>query len=225
MTRYSQSRDKISTSFPITLFFSLGTLLLIYSVNQYLYLDQAGDGFLNLRNYHWSSSFTIDLALGLDGLAVLFLLLTAFIFPPCYLLCRSLATAANSYLFKLFLTLLFLMELLLLAVFQFLDLFLFYFCFEAVLIPMFLLIGQWGSRERRITAAYYFFLYTLITSMCIFVSVFYIFSTLGSTLYPLLADHPFSLNEEIYLALAFFITFATKIPMVPFQNWLPEAHL
>lgn len=109
------------------------------------------------------------------------------------------------------------MELLLLAVFQLLDLFFFYFCFEAVLIPMFMLIGQWGSRERRITAAYYFFLYTLITSMCIFVSVFYLFSTLGSTLYPLLADHPFSLTEETYLAIGFFITFATKIPMLPFH--------
>jgi proton-translocating NADH-quinone oxidoreductase chain M len=117
------------------------------------------------------------------------------------------------------------MELLLLAVFQLLDLFFFYFCFEAVLIPMFLMIGQWGSRERRITAAYYFFLYTLITSMCIFVSVFYLFSTLGSTLYPLLADHPFSITEETYLAIAFFITFATKIPMVPFHIWLPEAHV
>ena len=61
--------------------------------------------------------------------------------------------------------------------------------------------------------------------MCIFVSVFYLFSTLGSTLYPLLADHPFSLTEETYLALAFFITFATKIPMVPFHIWLPEAHV
>jgi NADH:ubiquinone oxidoreductase subunit 4 (subunit M) len=109
------------------------------------------------------------------------------------------------------------MELILLAVFQLLDLFFFYFCFEAVLIPMFMLIGQWGSRERRITAAYYFFLYTLVTSMCVFVSVFYLFSTVGSTLYPLLVDHPFSVTEETYLAVAFFITFATKIPMLPFH--------
>jgi proton-translocating NADH-quinone oxidoreductase chain M len=117
------------------------------------------------------------------------------------------------------------MELLLLAVFQLLDLFFFYFCFEAVLIPMFLLIGQWGSRERRITAAYYFFLYTLITSMCVFVSIFYLFSTLGTTLYPLLSDRPFSIMEETYLAAAFFITFGTKIPMFPFHIWLPEAHV
>ena len=225
MSLQPSQRENPSTSFPITLFFSIGTLLLFYTFNQYLYLDQAGDGFLNLHNYHWTGSFSTDWATGLDGLAVLFLLLTAFIFPPCYLLSRSIAAVANYYLFILFLLFLFLMEILLFAVFQLLDLFFFYFCFEAVLIPMFMLIGQWGSRERRITAAYYFFLYTLVTSMCIFVSVFYIFSTLGSTLYPLLADHPFSITEETYLAIAFFITFATKIPMVPFHIWLPEAHV
>ena len=213
----SHSAEKTSTVLPITLFFSLGTLLLFYIFNHYVYFDQSGDGFVALHNYHWTGSFSTDLATGLDGLTILFLLLTAFIFPPCYLLSRSIASVANYYLFLLFLVFLFLMELLLLAVFQLLDLFFFYFCFEAVLIPMFLLIGQWGSRERRITAAYYFFLYTLVTSMCIFVSIFYLFSTLGRTLYPLLADHPFSITEETYLAIAFFITFATKIPMIPFH--------
>jgi len=73
----STSTKKPDTSFPITLFFSLGTVLLFYTFNQYLYLDQAGEGFLKLHNYHWTGSFSTDLATGLDGLAVLFLLLTA----------------------------------------------------------------------------------------------------------------------------------------------------
>ena len=82
---------------------------------------------------------------------------------------------------------------------------------------MYMLIGKWGSRERRIKAAYYFFLYTLVTSMFVFVSIFYISSTLGSTLYPLLEISHFSFTEETYLASAFFITFATKVPMLPFH--------
>lgn len=61
--------------------------------------------------------------------------------------------------------------------------------------------------------------------MCIFVSIFYLFSALGGTLYPILTDHPLSVTEETYLAIAFFITFATKIPMLPFHIWLPEAHV
>lgn len=107
------------------------------------------------------------------------------------------------------------MEQLLLIIFQLIDLFYFYLSFEAILIPMFLLIGQFGSRERRIVAAYYFFLYTLVTSMLIFVSLYYINSTIGSTLYPLLNDQPFAVNAELFLCVAFFITFATKVPMIP----------
>ena len=109
------------------------------------------------------------------------------------------------------------LEFCLVWIFQLLDLFFFYYFFETVLIPMFLLMGRWGSRERRIRAAYYFFLYTLATSMAVLISLFYVNSCLGSTLYNLLSDHPFSFEEEKGLMLSFFLAFATKIPMMPFH--------
>lgn len=185
--------------------------------DQYLYYDQAGDGFVQIHHYSTPASFITDWATGIDGLSLLFLLLTSFIFPTCFILSRSIEATSGFKLFILFLSFVFIMEIILLVIFQLLDLFFFYFCFEAILIPMFMLIGQWGSRERRIKAAYYFFLYTLVTSMFILASIFYIYSTLGGTLYPILSDNPFSFEEETYLCIAFFITFATKIPMLPFH--------
>lgn len=218
--------NKITSSFQTTLFFfSLSTALLFFYINMYIHFDQASDGFSHIKIYHLAGIFNLDCALGIDGLSLLFLLLTAFIFPPCFLLSRSIEATSGFKLYFLFLCFVFSMELFLLLIFQLLDLFFFYFSFEAILIPMFMLIGQWGSRERRIKAAYYFFLYTLVTSMFILVSVFYLYSALGGTLYPVLSDHPFSFLEETYLCLAFFITFATKIPMLPVHIWLPEAHV
>jgi proton-translocating NADH-quinone oxidoreductase chain M len=117
------------------------------------------------------------------------------------------------------------MEAFLIVVFCAMDLLLFYIFFESVLIPMFLIIGIWGSRERKIRAAYMFFLYTLIGSVLMLLGILYIYYTVGTTDYEVLLQFEFSELEQKVLFLAFFASLATKIPMLPVHIWLPEAHV
>jgi len=117
------------------------------------------------------------------------------------------------------------MEFFLIGVFSILDLLLFYIFFESVLIPMYLIVGVWGSRERKIRAAYFFFLYTLLGSVLMLLSILYIFYQVGSTDYEILLTFIFSKTEQKFLWLSFFGSFATKVPMVPVHLWLPEAHV
>jgi proton-translocating NADH-quinone oxidoreductase chain M len=117
------------------------------------------------------------------------------------------------------------MESFLIGVFCVLDLLLFYIFFESVLIPMFLIIGIWGSRERKIRAAYFFFLYTLLGSILMLLSIVYIYIQSGTTDYEILLTFSFSSTEQRILWIAFFFSFASKVPMVPVHLWLPEAHV
>ena len=117
------------------------------------------------------------------------------------------------------------MESLLIVTFSVLDLITFYVFFESILIPMFLLIGIWGSRSRRIRAAYYLFYYTLVGSILMLLGILYIYSKLGTTNYYALVGYPFSDYEQLGLWLLFFIAFSVKMPVVPFHIWLPEAHV
>jgi len=117
------------------------------------------------------------------------------------------------------------MEFFLIGVFSILDLLLFYIFFESVLIPMYLIVGVWGSRERKIRAAYFFFLYTLLGSVLMLLSILYIYYQVGTTDYEVLLTFIFSKIEQKLLWLSFFGSFATKVPMVPVHLWLPEAHV
>ena len=121
-------------------------------------------------------------------------------------------------------TLLFL-DLLLLCVFCTLDILLFYIFFESILIPMYLMIGIWGSRERKIRAVYLFFFYTLLGSLCMLLALLYIYSKFGTFNYEYIYFSKFSCKEQYWLWLAFFLSFASKIPLFPFHVWLPEAHV
>ena len=116
------------------------------------------------------------------------------------------------------------LEFLLIQVFCVLDLFLFYIYFESVLIPMFLIVGIWGSRERKIRAAYQFFLYTLLGSLLMLIALLCIYFQTGSTDLQFLWNIEFSEKHQFLFWLAFFASFAVKIPMIPFHIWLPEAH-
>jgi proton-translocating NADH-quinone oxidoreductase chain M len=118
-----------------------------------------------------------------------------------------------------------LLELILIVTFSVVDILLFYIAFESVLIPMFIIIGIWGSRERKIRAAYMFFMYTLFGSVLFLLAIIYIFNRVGTTNYETLILIDFSLLEQQILWLAFFLSFAAKIPMIPFHIWLPEAHV
>ena len=121
--------------------------------------------------------------------------------------------------------LLLLLDFLLLLVFSVLDLFLFYVFFEAILIPMFLLVGFLGSRARKIRASYLLFFYTLIGSILMLLAIIYIYCVAGTLNIEYLSSFEFSYIEQQWLWLAFFLSFASKIPMFPFHIWLPEAHV
>jgi proton-translocating NADH-quinone oxidoreductase chain M len=113
----------------------------------------------------------------------------------------------------------------LIGAFCILDLLFFYVFFESVLIPMYFIIGIWGSRERKIRAAYFFFLYTLLGSVLMLLAILYIYNKVGTTNYEVLLTYSFSSEEQRILWLAFFFSLATKVPMVPVHLWLPEAHV
>jgi NADH:ubiquinone oxidoreductase subunit 4 (subunit M) len=107
------------------------------------------------------------------------------------------------------------LDFLLIGTFCFLDLLLFYVFFESVLIPMFLIVGVWGSREKKILASYYFFLYTLFGSVVMLLSILYIYYQVGTTDYEALLTFTFSSLEQKFLWFAFFLAFASKVPMIP----------
>jgi NADH-quinone oxidoreductase subunit M len=118
----------------------------------------------------------------------------------------------------------FLLEFILFCVFSSLDVLLFYLFFEAVLIPMLLLVGFYGSRDRRIRAAYLLFLYTLVSSLVLFLAILFIFFKFGTTDYLILKSIVFDIESERFCWFAFFLSFAVKMPLMPFHIWLPEAH-
>jgi proton-translocating NADH-quinone oxidoreductase chain M len=171
--------------------------------------------------FFWWPELNLNFTLGVDGISLLFLLLNTFLIPLCIL------SSWNSVKFNLkeFLIAFLILDFLLIGVFCIMDLLFFYVFFESVLIPMYLIIGIWGSRERKVLAAYYFFLYTLLGSALMLVSIAYIFWQVGSTDYELLLTFCFSKTEQLFLWFTFFLAFASKVPMIPVHLWLPEAHV
>ncbi|KAI8574878.1 hypothetical protein K450DRAFT_154893, partial [Umbelopsis ramanniana AG] len=178
----------------------------------------------NYNGFQFVSSFptiTTREVIGVDGISLFFVLLTTFIIPTCLLASWDSIKTGVKYFLIAFLIL----ETLLIAVFVVLDLLLFYICFESVLIPMFLIIGIWGARERKIHAAYQFFLYTLLGSLFMLLAILVIYFEVGSTDYQVLAVAEISETRQRILWLGFFLSFAVKVPMIPFHIWLPEAHV
>lgn len=117
------------------------------------------------------------------------------------------------------------MEVLLVLTFVTIDLFYFFVLFESLLIPMFILIGGWGARTRKIKAAYYFFLYTLFGSLFMLFGMIYLYQLTGSLNYYVLLTEIIDLKTQKLLWLCFFLAFAVKMPLFPFHIWLPEAHV
>ena len=169
----------------------------------------------------WIPVLNLNITLGIDGISLFFLLLTTLLIPLCILI------SWNSIYFNLkeYLIAFLLIEFFLIWVFCVLDLLMFYIFFESILIPMFLIIGVWGSRERKILASYYFFLYTLFGSVLMLLSIIYIYIQVGTTDYEILLSFKFSNLEQKILWFAFFLAFAAKVPMIPVHLWLPEAHV
>lgn len=169
----------------------------------------------------WISSSNLNISLGIDGISIFFVLLTTLLIPLCLLA----SWQSISKFYKEYVIAFLVMETFLLFVFCVRDLLLFYIFFESVLIPMFIIIGVWGSRERKVRASYMFFIYTLFGSVLMLLSILYIYYRVGTTDYEVLLAFDFSFTEQIVIWLAFFSSFASKVPMLPVHIWLPEAHV
>lgn len=167
-----------------------------------------------------TSYFETSFLIGIDGISLFFLLLTTFLIPICILSIWNIEYAILKYL-----ALLLILEFFLVMSFLVLDLFLFYIFFESVLIPMVLIVGIWGSGERKIRAAYFFFLYTLLGSLFMLAAIGLLKLNLGATSYDILLNSNFSLLKQKILWLFCFFALAVKIPIFPFHVWLPEAHV
>ena len=172
-----------------------------------------------VEKYAWIES-GISYHLGIDGVSILFVILTTMLVPICILASyESIKFSVKEYLIS-FLAL----ETFMIGVFCSLDLVLFYLFFEGGLIPMFLIIGIWGG-ERRVYSTFKFFLYTLAGSVFMLLAIIYIFISTGTTDVETLLMYNFTTNEQLILWIAFFTSFMVKIPMWPFHTWLPDAHV
>src|SRR4029079_17730394 len=158
--------------------------------------------------------------LGIDGIALVLIQLTAFLMPICIgASWRSIEKRVPEYMAAFML-----MEALMVGVFAAQDLFLFYVFFEGGLIPMYLIIGIWGGAER-IKASYKFFLYTLLGSVLMLIAMIYMVAASGTTSIPQLMAYDFPPEVQQWLFLAFLASFAVKLPMWPVHTWLPDAHV
>jgi NADH-quinone oxidoreductase subunit M len=163
---------------------------------------------------------TIMYHMGVDGISLPFVILTTGLMPICILASwQAIQTRVKEYMVA-FLVL----ETLMIGTFSSLDLVLFYLFFEGGLIPMFLIIGVWGG-PRRVYASFKFFLYTLLGSVLMLLAIAAIYSEAGTTDIPALMRHAFPLNLQKWAWLAFFASFAVKMPMWPVHTWLPDAHV
>jgi proton-translocating NADH-quinone oxidoreductase chain M len=196
------------------------SITFIYSVKLLLLFDCSNYYFQNIIRYSLNfESLNLQLSFGLDGISLFFFILSSFLIFLCVLF------VFDEKHLKYYLLNLFILELLLLLVFSVLDILLFYIFFEAILIPMYLVIGVWGSRERKNWAAYMLFFYTLCGSLLLLLGILYIYKITGTFNIEFLLSYNFTDTEQFFLWLAFFLSFASKIPMFPLHIWLPEAHV
>ena len=183
------------------------------------YFDKSTSEFQFVEEKNWIEGF-INFQLGVDGISILFILLTTFIAPICIF------SGSQSIRFKVkeFFIAILVMETLMLGVFCSLDLVIFYLFFEGGLIPMFLIIGIWGG-PKRVYSAFKFFLFTLLGSVLMLIAIISIYWIAGTTDIIKLLDIRIPQEYQYLLWLAFFSSFAVKLPMWPFHTWLPDAHV
>ncbi|MER8971865.1 NADH-quinone oxidoreductase subunit M [Mesorhizobium sp. M0800] len=181
--------------------------------------DNSQPGFQFVEKFAWLDS-GISYHMGVDGISMLFVILTTFLMPLCILASwESIEKRVKAYMIAFLL-----LETLMIGVFCALDIVLFYVFFEAGLIPMFIIIGVWGGK-RRVYASFKFFLYTLAGSVLMLLAIMAMFFQSGTTDIPTLLTHNFPANMQTWLWLAFFASFAVKMPMWPVHTWLPDAHV
>ena len=202
----------------IALVFSILTFLL--TIPLYTLFDSSSFAMQFAEKHVWISEFNIHYHLGIDGISMPLILLTSFI----TILVIISAWEVIQYRASQYLAAFLIMEGFMIGTFSALDSILFYIFFEAMLIPMFLIIGVWGG-VNRIYATLKFFLYTFIGSVLMLVALIYMYSKSGSFAILDLHDLPLTIKEQTYIFLAFLVAFAVKVPMWPVHTWLPDAHV
>ncbi|KAA0970661.1 NADH-quinone oxidoreductase subunit M [Aureimonas fodinaquatilis] len=192
----------------------------ILSLGLWFGFDYSQAGFQFVEKADWLGLGGVSYHMGIDGISMLFVILTTFLLPICVLASwETVQTRLKEYMIA-FLVL----ETLVIGVFCALDIVLFYVFFEGSLIPMFLIIGVWGGK-RRVYASYKFFLYTFLGSVLMLVAIMAMYWNSGTTSIPELLAYDFPVSMQTWLWLAFFASFAVKMPMWPVHTWLPDAHV
>ncbi|MAS15317.1 MAG: NADH-quinone oxidoreductase subunit M [Nitratireductor sp.] len=181
--------------------------------------DASTPGFQMVEKQEWLGS-GISYHMGVDGISMLFVILTTFLMPLCVLA----SWEAVEHRVKEYMIAFLILETLMIGVFCALDIVLFYVFFEAGLIPMFIIIGVWGGK-RRVYASFKFFLYTLLGSVLMLLAMMAMYWQAGTTDIPTLLTHVFPEGMQYWLWVAFFASFAVKMPMWPVHTWLPDAHV
>ena len=213
----SEKDEKNSGAIYISIFTSIVNFFIILFV--WYSIDKTTSDFQFIEEYNWISGF-IKFKFGIDGISILFILLTAFIIPICIFSCiNSVKTRLKEFLIALLV-----LETFIIGVFCSLDLVIFYLFFEAGLIPMFLIIGIWGG-PRKVYSAFKFFLFTLLGSVLMLVAIIAIYWISGTTDITKINQMGIPSEYQYLLWLAFFSSFAVKLPMWPVHTWLPDAHV
>ncbi len=190
------------------------------SVPLYTGFDNSTSAWQFVERLPWIKTWSADYYLGVDGISLPLILLTTLITVPVVIAAWTVIEQRAQQYFAAFL----IMEGLMIGVFSALDGLLFYFFWEAMLIPMFLIIGIWGG-PRRVYATLKFFLYTFLGSVLMLVALIYLYLKAGTYEISKFHDLPLTMQEQFWIFLAFFAAFAVKVPMFPVHTWLPDAHV
>ncbi len=201
---------------------ALWTSLITFVLSLFLWIgfDSSTAEFQFRHSTYWMPAFNISYEVGLDGISLLFVLLSTLLTPICILASwESIQTRVKEFMIAFLL-----MEVMMVGMFSALDIVVFYIFYEGVLIPMFLIIGVWGG-PNRIYASFKFFLYTLIGSVLMLLAILAMYFMAGTTNIPELMSFNFPAEMQTWLWLAFLSSFAVKVPMWPVHTWLPDAHV
>jgi NADH-quinone oxidoreductase subunit M len=213
-----EAEDVARRARAVALWTSMMTFVL--SLALWAYFDPSSADYQFVESKPWIPGLRVNYTLGVDGISILFVVLSSFLIPICVLASWRVITERVKEYMIAFLV----METMMNGVFCALDMVLFYVFFEAILIPMFLIIGVWGG-PRKVYAAFKFFLYTLAGSVLFLIALLVMIYTAGSSDIPTLADTAFDVGMQYWLWIALFASFAVKVPMWPLHTWLPDAHV
>lgn len=191
----------------------------VFSLFVWIGFDNSNPGFQMVEKMDWLGA-GISYHMGVDGISMLFIILTTFLMPLCVIASKD----AIKNRFRDYMIAFLILETLMIGVFCALDIVLFYVFFEAGLIPMFIIIGVWGG-QRRVYASFKFFLYTLLGSVLMLLAIMAMYWQSGTTDITKLLEYDFPVSMQTWLWLAFFASFAVKMPMWPVHTWLPDAHV